>query len=106
MLVPDMGKPVLPAPSVFVARLDPVRRIPVGALPSGRLAEAGAAGLEPLVQDALPDGARRQGLPVRPVHSVEQAEAFARPVVEVAAIDLETGETRDIDLRQIHLGLA
>ena len=98
----DMSEPVLPAIGVFVGRRDALRRIPVGALPAAGLAETGIVLRQAAVQRGLARRPRGLDLQMRPMHGIEQTEAFADAVVQIAAIDLEALEARDVDLGQIH----
>src|SRR5579871_2339666 len=60
-------EPVLPSPGVFILRLLPRARIPVGTLPARGFAEAGAGCGEAFVQDAALHSTGADPLPERPV---------------------------------------
>ena len=69
----DRGEPVLAAEGVLVLRPLARRRVPVGALPAGRLAEDGAGGGEAVVQRHAPQA------PAVPGCSNGQCMAYSPP---------------------------
>src|SRR3989304_514521 len=74
--------------------------------PAGAPAEAGPARRETVVERRPAYAPRRLDLAERPVHVVEQAERLGRPFAEVAPVALEGHEAADVDLPQIHRGVA
>jgi len=72
-------EPILTSIAVFVARLDTLGRVPVGAFPAERLAEASAEERKPVVQRGLAHAARGFVLTERPMRGVQQPQAFRDP---------------------------
>lgn len=104
-----LGRVIVPiglVVGVRVLRGDLCRREPERTLPAERLAETGAAGREAVVHRALPHGARSFPLPIGPVHVIDGAERLARAVAQIPLVDLEGVEPSDIDVGNIHRGLA
>ena len=98
-------EPVLAAEGVLVGRLDPGRRVPVGALPAGRLPETGAARGEALVERRVADVPGRLVLPVRVVARVEEPEGLAHPLPEVAPGVLDRDHPPDVVAREVEGGV-
>ena len=101
VLLGDMVEPGLPPPAVA-----PLRRLaagarglgqePGGALPAGRLGEAGAARREPLVQRRGAHAARAHRAAIGELVGVVQAEGLADAVGEVGAVALERLAAADV----------
>ena len=102
VLVGDRAEPVLAAVGVHVLRPLAGPRVPHGALPAGRLAEAGAGGGEAVVQRHQPQAARGAGLQVRPVHRVQPAQRLAGALEEVARAGLGRREAAHVEVGRVH----
>ena len=102
VLFGDRAEPVLAAVGVHVLRPLARPRVPHGALPAGRLAEAGAGGGEAAVQRHQPQAARGAGLQVRPVHRVQPAQRLAGALEEVARAGLDRREAAHVQVGRVH----
>ena len=100
-----MLEPVLAAEGVFVDRLHARRRVPVGPLPAGRLAEARAARGEALVERGVADVPRRLVLPERIVARVEEPQGLAHPLPEVAPGVLDRDHPADVVAGEVEGGV-
>jgi len=101
-----VGEPVLALVAVGVCRLDALRGEPIGPLPARRLAEAGAARRQALVQRRGAHAAPGRRLVVGPVHGIELAEGFRRPLAQVARVVLERHHAADVDVGHVHRRVA
>ncbi len=99
-------EPVLSSVRVRVTGLDTVRCVPVGPLPAHRLPKAGAPACKPVVQRRLTDPPSGFILAKWPVHVVEQPKAFDDPLLQITGITLEGQHAANIDLPEIHAGIA
>ena len=96
-----IGEPVLAAIAIFVAGRATRLRVPVGALPAECLAMAGTRRDQPVMDRRPADAARGLILLERIVRCVEQPQAFAHPIAQVTAVDLEGHVAANIDGPQI-----
>src|SRR5208283_1421646 len=102
MLFGIVEKPVLAAPAILVCGGLSGPRIPIGPLPAGRFAEAGARGGEPVVKHAFFHPASRSGLPERPVVLITDAERLDDAVLKIPVVVLPGVRTAQIDGPHVH----
>ena len=101
---PEPRRPVeVVAPSGLLRRSGLEPRRP---LPARRLAERRTGGAELTFERQTSDASSRRGLERRPVHRVEAPEGLRRLLVEPSAIVGPPPRPRDVDLGEIHRGVA